>query len=92
MNCSLNSEFECRRVRKYLGPGHRRGAPRHDQRWATFVDNHAKAIVACDFFVSVTATFRVIYVFVAIEISSRRILHVNVTDHPTAEWTIQQVP
>ena len=78
-----------RTVRKYLGPDQHRG-PREDQRWATFVHNHAKANVACDFFVSVTATFRVLYVFVALEIGSRRILHVNVTDHPTAEWTIQQ--
>ena len=69
------------------------GAPRGgggDQRWATFVRNHAKTVVACDFLVSITATFRVLYVFVAMEIGSRRILHVNVTDHPTAEWTIQQ--
>jgi putative transposase len=78
-----------RTVRKYFGPGHR-GGPRGDQRWAAFVRNHARAIVACDFLVSVSATFRVLYVFVAMEIGSRRILHVNVTDHPTAEWTIQQ--
>ena len=51
---------------------------------------HAKGIVACDFFVSVTATFRVLYVFVAMEIGSCRILHTNVTAHPTADWTIQQ--
>jgi putative transposase len=56
-----------RTVRKYLGSDQRRG-PRGDQRWATFVHNHAKAIVACDFFVSVTATFRLIYVFVAMEV------------------------
>jgi hypothetical protein len=60
-----------------------------EQRWATFVRNHAKAIVAWDFFVSVTATFQVLYVFVAMEVGSRRILHANVTAHPTAEWTIQ---
>jgi putative transposase len=47
-------------------------------------------IVACHFFISATATFRVLYVFVAMEIGSRRILHNNVTAHPTAEWTIQQ--
>src|SRR5262249_875140 len=46
--------------------------------------------VAGDFFVSVTATFRIVYVFVAMEIGSRRILHFNVTEHPTAEWTTQQ--
>ena len=61
-----------------------------DQRWATFVRNEAKAIVACDFFISVTLSFRVLYVFVAMEIGSRRILHCTVTAHPTAEWTTQQ--
>jgi transposase InsO family protein len=76
-------------VRKYLLPNSPRGRP-GDQRWSTFIRNHANAIVACDFFVSVTASFRVLYVFVAMEIGSRRILHTNVTKHPTAEWTIQQ--
>ena len=46
--------------------------------------------MACDFFVSITASFRILYVFVAIEIGSRQILHCNITAHPTAEWTIQQ--
>ena len=77
-----------RTVRRYLDlpPGRRTTR----QRWATFVRNHAKAIVACDFFISVTTTFRVLYVFVAMEVGSRRILHINATAHPTAEWTIQQ--
>ena len=52
--------------------------------------NHAHAVLACDFFVAVTATFRVFYVFVVLEVGSRRILHWNVTDHPTADWTAQQ--
>jgi hypothetical protein len=46
--------------------------------------------VACDFFVVVTATFRTLYVFVILELGTRRILHHNVTTHPTAEWTLQQ--
>jgi transposase InsO family protein len=46
--------------------------------------------VACDFCVVVTATFRILYVFVIIEHASRRLLHVNVTAHPTAQWTMQQ--
>jgi len=65
------------------------GRPRGDQRWSTFLRNHAQAIVACDFFVAVTATF--IYVFVVMHHSSRRLLHFNVTKHPTADWTLQQL-
>lgn len=60
------------------------------QRWGTFVRNHAQSIVACDFLVSITASFRVLYVPVVLEVGSRRILHSNVTAHPTAEWTLQQ--
>jgi putative transposase len=64
--------------------------PDPKQRWATFVRNHAKGVVACDFFVVVTATFRVLYVFVLMEVGTRRIVHCNVTAHPTADWTLQQ--
>jgi transposase InsO family protein len=78
-----------RTVRKYLEAGPSRGET-SGQRWSTFVHNHARAIVACDFFVAVTASFHLLYVFVAMEVGSRRILHTNVTDHPSAEWTIQQ--
>jgi len=60
------------------------------QRWATFVRNHADAIVACDFMMAVTARFQFLYVLVMLELGSRRILHCNVTAHPTAEWTLQQ--
>ena len=56
----------------------------------TFVRNHAEAILACDFFVVVTARFRILYVFVALEVGSRRIAHFNVTAHPTADRTLQQ--
>ena len=77
-----------RTVGKYVERGNPRG--NSGQRWTTFVRNHVQAIVACDFFVSVTASFRLQYVFVAIEVGSRRILHANVTAHPTAEWTTQQ--
>jgi len=79
-----------RTVRKYM-PRTPRGLPRGDQRWSTFLKNHAKAIVACDFFVAVTATFRMLYVFVLIEHGTRRLAHVNVTSSPTAEWTLQQL-
>jgi putative transposase len=55
-----------------------KGPPRHprsDQRWSTFVRNHASAILACDFSVVVTATFRLIYAFIVIEHQTRRIVH-----------------
>src|SRR5262249_4724094 len=82
-----------RTVRKYMpkrldrAPGHRLPS----QRWRTFVRNHARAIVACDFCVVVTAAFRVLYVFVVMEHATRRILHTNVTAQPTAHWTLQQL-
>jgi len=79
-----------RTVRKYM-PARPPGNPRRDQRWSTFLKNHAKAILACDFFVAVTATFRVLYVFVVIEHSTRRLAHINVTSNPSADWTLQQL-
>src|ERR1700674_5649342 len=48
-------------------------------------------MVACDFFVVVTARFHILYVVVLLELGRRRILHCNVTDHPSAEWTLQQL-
>lgn len=79
-----------RTVQKYLSrPAP--GRPRGDQRWSTFLKNHAQAIVACDFFVAVTSTFRVLYVLVVIEHHSRRLIHCGVTAHPNAQWTRQQL-
>jgi len=82
-----------RTVRQYMLKrlGHNPGTHIRSQRWATFVRNHAQAIVACDFCVAITATFRMLYVFVVMEHASRRLLHVNVTAHPTAAWTLQQL-
>lgn len=79
-----------RTVRKYM-PKRPCGGPRGDQRWSTFIRNHASAIVACDFAVVITATFRLYYVLMVIEHGSRRLLHCNVTEYPTAEWTLQQL-
>ncbi len=81
-----------RTVRTYM-PKHCVGGPGtrlRSQRWSTFIRNHAQGIVACDFCVTVTATFRILYVFVVIEHATRRLVHVNVTAHPTAQWTLQQ--
>jgi putative transposase len=79
-----------RTVRKYM-PKRPDGQPRRDQRWSTFLKNHAKAVLACDFFVAITATFRLLFVFVVIEHGRRRLAHVGVTNHPTADWTLRQL-
>jgi transposase InsO family protein len=89
----LGLKVSPRTVRKYM-PEHSGGGPdgrASDQRWKTFVRSHAEAIVACDFFTVVTATFRVLYVFIVVEHATRRILHFSVTEHPTADWTRQQL-
>jgi putative transposase len=79
-----------RTVNKYL-PRRPHGLPRGDLRWSTFLRLHAQGIIACDFFVAVTATFRLMYVFVVIEHGSRRLIHYNVTTHPSATWTLQHL-
>ena len=79
-----------RTVRRYMPRNHRPRGGRSTQSWTTFLHNHAGAALACDFFVVVTATFERMYVFVILDIATRRILHWNVTAHPTAEWTVQQ--
>lgn len=81
-------------VRKYLPAGDSRRSRRKSfepsERWSTFIRNHANAILACDFAVARSLWGGTLYVFVVMEIGSRRILHTNVTAHPTAAWTIQQ--
>ena len=79
-----------RTVRKYM-PKRPPGGPRGDQRWSTFLRNHAKAVIACDFFLAVTTTFRLLYVLVVIHHRSRPLVHFNVTAHPTSDWTLQQL-
>jgi putative transposase len=86
----LGIQVSPRTVRKYM-PKRLDGQPRRDQHWSTFLKNHAKAILACDFFVAVTATCRLLYVFVVIEHGSRRLARVDVTAHPSAAWTLQQL-
>jgi hypothetical protein len=88
LRLKLGIQVSPRTVRKYM-PKRPPGMPRGDQRWSTFLQNHAKAIVACDLSVALTVTFRMLYVFVVIEHGTRRLAHVNVTVNPTAEWTLQ---
>lgn len=61
------------------------------QTWRSFLENHLADIVAIDFFVVPTVTFRVLYVFLVMSHDRRRILHFNVTTSPSARWTAQQV-
>ena len=61
------------------------------QTWRTFLKNHATDIVSVDFFTVLTATFRVIFVFLVMSNDRRRIVHFNVTESPTAAWTGQQI-
>ncbi len=70
-----------------------RGSLRLDavQRWLVFLRNHRDALAAMDFFVIPTVTFRILYVWFAIEHGRRRLLGFDVTDHPAAKWVIQKL-
>ena len=65
--------------------------PKRGQRWTTFLRNHLGITAACDFFVVPTLTFKLLYGFVVMSHDRRKIVHVGVTAHPTAEWTAQQI-
>jgi putative transposase len=68
-----------------------RGPKPPSQTWRTFLDNHLTQLVSIDFFTVPTLRFQVLYVFLVLAHDRRRILHFNVTAHPTAEWTGQQL-
>jgi hypothetical protein len=85
LKLKLGIRVSPRTVEKYLHIGGPVRTPDPKQRWLTFVHNHARVMVAADFFVVITATFRTLYVFVVLELGTRRILHHNVTAHPTAD-------
>ena len=61
------------------------------QTWRSFLENHAREIVSIDFIVAPTVRFTMLYVLVILSIDRRRVIHFNVTAHPTADWTAQQV-
>lgn len=74
-------------VEKYRPRLHKPSSPT----WKAFLNNHVKDLVSCDFFTVPTVTFKVLFVFVILAHERRRIVHVNVTEHPTAQWTAQQI-
>ena len=61
------------------------------QTWRTFLTNHVQTLVAVDFFTVPTVMFKVLFVFVVLAHDRRRVVHINVTDAPTAQWTAQQL-
>jgi putative transposase len=61
------------------------------QTWKTFLHNHIGQMVSIDFFTVPTVTMRVLFVFIVLEHRRRQVLHFNVTEHPTADWTSQQI-
>jgi putative transposase len=74
-------------VSKYMVRSHKPPS----QTWRTFLENHLTQMVSIDFFTVPTIRFQVLYVFLVLAHDRRRILHFNVTAHPTAEWTGQQL-
>ena len=94
LELKLSIKVSPRTVGKYLPSDDDNGKPgklrTKSQRWKTFIHNHLKETIACDFFTVFTWNFKILYVFVVMELESRKILHQNVTAHPTAQWTIQQ--
>ena len=88
----IGLEVSPRTVRKHMpksnGKGNSDNKP--SQTWSTFIHNHMHQIIACDFMTVVSIHFKIYYVFVVIELGTRKIVHYNVTQHPNAQWAIQQ--
>ena len=78
-----------RSVARYLRGIRRHGDPA--KKWLAFLHNHREAIVAFDFFTVLTVKFQLLYCFFVIEHGRRKILHFNVTTHPTTDWIVQQL-
>src|SRR5229473_7964192 len=83
----LGLEVSERTVSRLLRRRHRPPS----QTWRTFLTNHVAALVSMDFFTVPTLTGRVLFVLVLLAHHRRRIIHVNITEHPTAVWTAQQM-
>jgi putative transposase len=62
-----------------------------NQTWRTFLHNHVGQMVSIDFFTVPTITMKVLFVFILLEHDRRKVLHFNVTEHPTGAWTAQQI-
>jgi hypothetical protein len=76
-------------VQKYMCEVRRPGSPK--QAWTTFPRNHAKEVWACDFLQIYDLFFRTVFVFVIIDLGSRRLAYYRVTRNPTDAWLAQQL-
>ena len=85
--CKLGIDVSERTVSRLL----RRPRRPPSQTWRTFLTNHVATLVSMDFFTVPTLTGRVLFVLVLLTHQRRRIIHVNITEHPTAAWTAQQM-
>jgi hypothetical protein len=61
------------------------------QTWRAFLNNHVTQLASTDFFIVPTVTFRILFVFVVLAHHRRRVIHFNVSAHPTSEWTAQRI-
>jgi hypothetical protein len=61
------------------------------QTWRTFLTNHLTSLVSLDFFTVPTVTGRVLFVLVRLSHHRRRLVHLRITEHPTAAWTAQRL-
>jgi len=85
----LGIEVSKRTIQRYMSK--ERKAHSAGQTWATFLKNQARNTWACDFTVVNDWLFRQWYIFVVMELKTRRIIHTGVTKYPTDEWTAQQL-
>jgi transposase InsO family protein len=83
----LNIQVAPTSIKTYLRQFRANHSP--SQTWAVFLKNHAQDIWACDFLPVIDLFFRQVYLFFIVELGSRRVVHFNVTTHPTDEWVAQ---
>jgi hypothetical protein len=83
----LGVEISQATVSKYV-VRHRRPP---SQTWRTFLANHVGSLVSVDFFTVPTVMFKILFVFAVLAHDRRRVVHINVTGNPTAQWTAQQI-
>ena len=84
----LGIEVSDRTVARYMPT---RPKPASSQAWRTFLQNHMSQLVAVDFFTVPTVNFKILFAFVVLSLDRREVVHFNVTQHPTAQWTAQQI-